>query len=358
MTRLFIVFVFISSCSKKNEETPPGSICSTSSLETLISQKLDTYSTDTDFTFYVERDDGKSLYYNKGTSTLSTVYESASTSKWVSAVVILWAVENIPGFDLSGIVADHYSWSMDAGDNLYNATLSQLLSFTSGLEEEANCLTLGIPIKSFDGCINDSSGSIVSENEGSGNSPGASFYYSSSHLQVAGAMAVQASSSTTWEDLFNSFKADTGLFFNSDYSLPRTTNPRLAGGMTWTGEDYVNFLKAIYKNQIFSQTLRDEMLSDQVSGLTIEYSPAFNGLGEQWHYGLGVWLECRNTTFNCPSVEYYSSPGAYGAYPFLNLKKSFFGIVARQGSLGTYVNGVNLYRNIQVEVEAWASCQN
>ena len=57
-----------------------------------------------------------------------------------------------------------------------------------------------------------------------------------------------------------------------------------------------------------------------------------------------------------------SSPGAYGAYPFVDLEHGYFGIVARQVDFdianevyGTFPEGVNLFRRIQDDAEAWAA---
>ncbi|MGH1467896.1 MAG: serine hydrolase [Bdellovibrionales bacterium] len=346
----------LSSCTSKNTSTEAQ--CSLSTIEEDLNNSLTQATTDTDFSFYLEREDGKTYAYNRGGSTLNTTYESASTSKWVSAAIILWALDQTPGLTLTDIPSNHFTWSMPPTDPLYNTTLSQLLSFTSGLQEEAACLTLGFPLKTYNECINDLSGSIVSLNTGNGYSPNTSFYYSNSHLQVAGAMAVSSGSHTSWQDLFNAFQVSTGLFPNSSYNLPSITNARLAGGMSWTGSDYISFLKSLLHNTLLSTSTQNEMFKDHVENLPIAYSPAFTGLGEQWHYGYGTWLECNNSTFNCSSIDYYSSPGAYGAYPFINFDKKFFGLIARQGALGTYVNGIALFRSVKSKAEEWASCTN
>jgi|SaaInlStandDraft_2_1057019.scaffolds.fasta_scaffold60048_1 CubicO group peptidase (beta-lactamase class C family) len=356
ITFIVLTFFLLGSCSRQEDNNSLSNSCDIKQIEDSLSQYLSTASTDSDFSFYIEREDGQNYLFNRGTSSMNTVYESASTSKWVSAAIILWAVENISGFDLDDIPSDHYTWSMPIGESVYNTKLSQLLSFTSGLQGEANCLKFGVPAKTYDNCINDAIGSIVSVNIGNGYTPGSSFHYSSSHLQVAGAMAISASGEASWQDLFASFKVSTGLFSSSNFSLPSVSNPRLSGGMTWAGNDYIGFLRALYQNQIFSQSLRNEMFKDGIANLSVSYSPAFDGLGEQWHYGFGVWLECPNNTFNCSNINYYSSPGAYGSYPFINLNKKFFGILARQGALGTYTNGVILFRSIQTDVEKWADC--
>lgn len=344
---LCLVILRISiSCSESDE----GGICSISGLESQIENRLADASTDVDFSYYIENTTGRNFSYNKGASTLNTVYESASTSKWVTAAVILRVVENISGFDLSDKPSDHYAWTMGAGDPLFGLTLDQALSFTSGLQDEASCLTLGVPVRSFDACIAD----IVTTNESQGYTPGSAFYYSSSHMQIAGAMAVAAQSEASWESLFDEFQSSTGLFPNSEYNLPRVANPRLAGGMSWTGNDYIGFLRSIMNNTLLSAATRTAMFADHVGSLTILSSPALDSLGENWHYGYGVWLECNNAS--CSEVDYYSSPGAYGAYPFISLNKNYFGLIARQGALGTFKNGYDLFEEVRELSEEWAEC--
>lgn len=62
-------------------------------------------------------------------------------------------------------------------------------------------------------------------------------------------MAIKAGNYNSWTEIFNEFKEETNLFPNSVYDLPSTTNPRLAGGMHWTANDYSDFLKALYINK-------------------------------------------------------------------------------------------------------------
>ena len=51
-------------------------------------------------------------------------------------------------------------------------------------------------------------------------------------------------------------------------------------------------------------------------------SPALNAFNQDWSYGFGNWLECPTAmganTFDCGSGHRNSSPGAYGAYPFID----------------------------------------
>ena len=85
--------------------------------------------TDTDFTLYLEAEDGHSFVFSQGRSTLLTPYASASTSKWVTAVIILRLVDQ-GLLSLNDHPQDHIpGWDIHPSDTLYNITLSDLLSF-------------------------------------------------------------------------------------------------------------------------------------------------------------------------------------------------------------------------------------
>ncbi len=97
------------------------------------------------------------------------------------------------------------------------------------------------------------------------------------------------------------------------------------------------------------------MTSDQINGATIVNSPAINAIGEDWHYGFGNWIECHANPNNCTQTTRVSSPGAYGAYPFIDYKNKYYGILAREGALGTFKNGYVLFESVSPKLEAWAS---
>ena len=344
-------------CSSSGSDTPPapgpvaGPSCSVAQLEGAMDSTLAQTSSDVDFSFSVERQDGRRYSYNRGGSTLLTSYESASTSKMVSAVIILRLVEqgylrltDKPQERISG-------WPITSSSNsLYNMTLEHLLSFTSGLTTEPLCLNSGAAI--FDTCVN----TIATTNAGNGMTPGQEFYYASTHLQVAGLMAINARGVATWQDVFTEFKTQTGLFPTAAYDLPSATNPRLAGGMHWTGDEYMAFLKALKNGSLLNSTSMGQLLADHTASAAMTYSPALVGAGEDWHYGLGLWHECQSATFNCTAGTRVSSPGAYGGYPFWDRSKNYFGIVARQGTLGTFQNGIAIERSVRPDVEQWLAC--
>lgn len=348
--------------------TPPNKdLCSDaqlSQIETEIKSKLGSMTTDADFSLKVESDDGRVFEYNRGSVTMNSKLESASTSKWVTGTIILSFLESAENLasskplTLASRPQDFVTtnWPIATTDPLYNMTLRDLLSFTSGLTNETNCLNRGD--SNFENCVLE----MVRANLNNGNVPGTIYYYSGIHLQVAGLMTIKARNlaksvnNSNWQDVFDDFKTKTGLFKNSSYDLPSANNPRLAGGMHWTGNDYVEFLRKYSKGNVLSETYKNLQLSDHVGDAVIAASPANRGTGEDWRYGFGLWAECHSTVFNCQnSMETFSSAGAYGAYPFLNVKRGFYGLLARQGAVGTGFIGYQHYASVSTEMEKWAT---
>ena len=315
-------------------------------IESNIRTELDNHVTDLDFTFMIKSESGRSFVHSTGNSSAFVSYESASTSKLVTAVIILSLVEK-------GLLSldDHpqsYIVSWPQSGNLADITLHDLLNFTSGLTNEPFCLHR--PLQNIEDCVND----IATQNAAS-NPTGTEYYYSASHLQVAGLMTIIASGYSSWDELFNQFQSDTSLFLNSAYDLPSRFNPRLAGGMHWTADDYITFLEALFDKRILSSEVFNQLASDQISTASIINSPAITELNEDWHYGYGVWIECKSQLYNCNQVTRISSPGAFGAYPFIDLEHKYYGMVARQGALGTTKEGVEIFRAVELLVEDWAS---
>ena len=327
------------------------SSCSVTQLEAEMDGVLSQAALEVDFSFSVERQDGRRYNFNRGVSTLQTSYESASTSKLVSAVIILRLVEQ--GYlKLSDRPQDRIpTWPIGSSNKLYDMTLAQLLSFTSGLTNEPLCLDLRN--SNFENCVTN----IANTNASNGITPGQQFYYAGTHLQVAGLMAIKARGVTTWQDVFAEFKTQTGLFPTATYDLPSLSNPRLAGGMHWTGEEYMAFLKALKEGSLLNAASMTQLLADHTASASTIPSPTVAGLGENWHYGFGLWHECQSATFNCTAGTRVSSPGAYGAYPFWDRSKDYIGIVARQGRSLTFQKGVAIERSVRSSVEQWVACQ-
>ena len=363
---LFLCLALIFSCTGSGA-SPTNTTCTgeqLTQLEHSMTSTLISTPTDTDFTLMLESADGRTYSVSTGASTSATSYESASTSKLVTAVVILSLVDQgTTTLTLDSKPQDLISfWTPMVGTPASKVTLRHLLSFTSGFMTEPDpvspallgCLDRQIQI--FEDCVQQ----IYNTNKDNNIEPGGQFYYSSTHLQIAGLMAINAGGYPSWTKVFDDFKLRTGLFSHSTYDLPSATNPRLAGGMHWTGEDYLEFLRTLYKGQLLSDNMRKELWASQRGSATVESSPVRDALSEDWPYALGNWVECANSSSNCVPTGRNSGPGAYGAYPFIDVKKGYFGILARQGALGTFRNGIALFRTVQDTAGKWAtkSCGN
>ncbi len=337
---------------QSSEQKALASRHDTQQLEKQLSAALGAVVTPVPFTFSVQRADGHRYVFNSGASSLQASYESASTSKLVSAVLILRLVDQ--GYvRLSDRPQDHIpDWPIPSGDPLFGMNLDQLLSFTSGLTMEPNCLVFGGA--DFAECVHE----IGVQNAGSGKIPGKEFYYSSTHLQVAGLMAMNAAGYLSWQALFTAFREETGLFSHSKYDIPSILNPHLAGGMHWTGEDYMGFLEALSGGLLLSPQLQALALSNQTQSAIMKYSPVWIALGEDWRYGYGLWNECESKTFTCQSGTRISSPGAYGSYPYWDLDHNYFGLLAQQHKVsGAFQEGIAIEQSVRPLVEAWAACK-
>lgn len=298
------------------------------------------------FTLALETADGHRFVHSHGDSTITESYESASTSKWVAASVILDLVDR-GRLELSDEPSAYLPFWEAEG-----VTLAQLLAFTSGFSQEPLCLNL--PRASFADCVEQAYRLNVDDAP----APGREFDYSSVHLQIAGLMAVKAAQVDGFATLFQDWQSRTGLFPSGAFDLPSRDNPRLAGGMHWTAEEYLGFLRALYRGELLEPATRQAMLESQRGAAEVVQSPALDALGQDWAYGFGNWLECPTAigagTFDCGAGHRNSSPGAYGAYPFIDFEHRYFGILARQGTLGTFREGDSLFGVVAADAARWA----
>ena len=164
---LMTASLLLASCGGgSNASTSPSASCSVVQLEAEIGASLALAPSEVDFSFAVERSDGRRYIYQRGASTLNSTYESASSSKMVTSVIILRLVEQgylkLSDQPQTRIAA----WPILQNDPLHAMNLSQLLSFTAGLHQEAACLNL--PNANFEACVN----SIAAANAGNGITPG------------------------------------------------------------------------------------------------------------------------------------------------------------------------------------------
>lgn len=342
------IFVAVLSLIQNINAADPNISCSTKTLEQKMSATLNLKFPDKKFSFINQRADGRKLVINHG-ATPYTLFESASTSKMVTAAIILRLVGQ--GVLSLSDTPDKYieGWRTNQKNKI---TLHHLLSFTSGLKNEPRCINLAS--SDFDDCVLE----IAKLNENTNQEPGAEFYYASTHLQVAGQMALRAKGYNNWAQLFYEFQRQTKLFVNARYDLPSEQNPRLAGGMHLTGDEYLKFLKELKNGNVVPQQLMTSAYNDRLQGVHIGYSPALVALKFDWHYGYGAWIECNSVVFNCTKTSRISSPGAYGSYPYIDFTNNYFGMLATDQGFGGFPKGYAIESSVRDLLVQWSQCRN
>ncbi|AEP11419.1 beta-lactamase family protein [Chloracidobacterium thermophilum] len=131
-----------------------------------------------------------------------------------------------------------------------------------------------------------------------------------------------------------------------------TANPRVAGGMWSTLDDYMNFLTMLYANGIFegqrvlSAAACLEMRRDQTQGARIVSSP-YQGYGQpDTRYGFGWWLNTLDSNGVGINV---SDGGALGTLPWIDY---------RTGALGVFFAQTPLSQVFQLTEQVRASVNN
>lgn len=247
----------------------------------------------------------------------------ASSSKWLTAATIMRLVEE-------GVMSleDHPQaylewWTDDPADPRSQITLAQLLSFTSGFEGEPICIQRG-------SADPETCAQFIYANHFR-YPPGTSFYYSSTHMHIAGLMAVQATGEG-FNALFRRLIAEpVGMSANAQFDRPSLENPFLAGGARTSAYDYSLFLEALLRGDILAQS-RAVMFQDWTAPpIEIVSAPV-----PVWHYALGAWRECWDASATwvaaCDDRMLISSGGGLGWFPWIDLDNGYYGLIARRGT--------------------------
>ena len=109
------------------------------------------------------------------------------------------------------------------------------------------------------------------------------------------------------------------------------TEALMAGGIVTTAGDYA----AILRNMLAGNLVMLDVLgtnsvctSSSVAGCNATFTP----IPEAWHYSIAHWVE------NDPATNgdgAFSSPGAFGFYPWVEAGKHYYGIISREQFTGT-----------------------
>ncbi len=290
--------------------------------------------------------DGTIHEYTKGNFDSDKAYAIASSSKWLTAALLMRMVE-------AGKLAltDHPDpylayWTNDPNADLGKVTLQQTLSLTSGFNATPTDLTscVSSPVFTLQGCAQ------TIYNKGTATTPGTTFSYGPEHLEIAAAIA-EVAGGKSFDELFADYVAtplgmNCTRYVESIVSAPldltgRACNAaRLANANTWaaggavsSAHDYAKLLRAYLAGGFIANI--DTFLMPRTVGLQRGYVPASVSAND-WQYALGSWNECGSTSWNqtCADAKVNSSPGAYGWLPWIDRKNGYYGLIATRIAVG------------------------
>lgn len=118
---------------------------------------------------------------------------------------------------------------------------------------------------------------------------------------------------------------DVGASWDLSYS-----QPQLAGGAQSSAQDYGRFLRAILAGNLKMGALLGTHAVCTNPQTCAEAVKTPIPQTESWHYSVGHWVE------DDPAVGdgAFSSPGAFGFYPWIDAGKQYYGILAREEHKG------------------------
>ncbi len=239
----------------------------------------------------------------------------ASCSKWLSAALVMSFVDE-GKLRLTDTVGTWLPILSAHGKG--NITISDCLSHLTGINEPP----LKESLKKMKNIMSmDQAMEVVAVMPMEGE-PGKVFHYSNAGLQIAGAV-IEKIGGKSFEDLFaERISIPLGLK-NTDFGKKRVAFP--AGGANSTPEDYIVFLTMILDKgnfngkQILTESSVLEMETNRIGPDTkIAYAPTE---AEGFGYGFGEWMPA--TTESCKPVEWATSPGLFGSFPWVENNKKY-----------------------------------
>ena len=176
--------------------------------------------------------------------------------------------------------------------------------------------------------------------------PGAvgKFYYSGGHFQhhaanVMGLASMKAPALTA---------EITSLVGTFDFSYLQTN---LAGGLNASASGYAAFLRRMLRGEyvMSSQLGAQKVCASSACGSGAALSPA--PPDEGWSYSMGHWVEDDPTVGD----HAFSSAGALGFYPWVDVTRTWYGVVARRAASPGGSQGVVSLRCGRLIRQAWVT---
>jgi hypothetical protein len=180
------------------------------------------------------------------------------------------------------------------------------------------------------------------------------FFYNSGHMTVhaSAVMGLGADTTAGLTAAIEPVLEQGATFGNFNYQ-----QDDMAGGVATDAADYAIFLRNILAGRLMISSLlgTNAVCTNPATCSSAKYSPIdanSNGTAisnESWHYSLGHWVEDDPTPQPDGSTlgdGSFSSPGAFGFYPWIDASQTYYGILARE-SASTPANGSAYYNSVQ-----------
>jgi len=304
------------------------------------------------------------LYYAKNLNNYDEkkIGGIASASKWVASATIMAFIEEYPQKLNLATKANQLLdfWTNDDTDERSITDLRHLLSFHSGFSGGAACAP--------DDYQSSYKNARCIYEKAFQDAPGTKLTYNGNHFMIALAMLEKALDGTefsNFDDVFQHYLAKPlnfkeGTKFNG---FGGNNVPRLDAGLIIASDDYAKFMLAIHTNTILSKSSTDQMELDHTldyyNGADTSDSPFDVPFAATFHYGLGLWRECRFTTNwkpECSEKPLMSSIGIQGYYPFLDRTTGYWMLFARTTGTGALSSMLATIGIVPAMEEAFTAC--
>lgn len=177
------------------------------------------------------------------------------------------------------------------------------------------------PTQTVDSCLaTDGNGTYTPEFDGR-------FLYDGGHMQAHASLV--GLGGKTNQTLATSIRAQLG----TDVALS-FNQPQVAGGAIMSPDAYALLLRKMLKGQLqIAALLGSGAVCTNASTCGLDRA-VFAPLpaSESWHYAAGHWVEDDPVTGDGA----FSSPGAFGFYPWIDQSKTYYGVVARMAQNGAW----------------------
>jgi len=224
------------------------------------------------------------------TYTANTPMSIASGSKWL----------------YSSYVVQKRAGALTADDYKY-------LNFQSGYTSFQECL----PSQTVSECESyQDNGAYTAANDGK-------FFYNGGHMQKHATLMALGSMDNA--ALAEEVRSQLGTDVSMGYF-----QPQLAGGVFISSAAYARVLRKMLTGQLLMGSMlgAHPVCTNRLNCTAAVIAPI--PLDESWHYSIGHWVE------DDPKVGdgAFSSPGAFGFYPWIDASKTYYGVVARTEAAG------------------------